>query len=125
MTMNAWPSETWRTVASLIMLVALLAWESFAPFFSQFTRASGERVRHGLRNLALGGLNAALNGLICVSLWWAVGHWARVHGFGLLNWLTLPVWAHIPIAFVLLDLWMYAWHRMNHRMAFLWRDSFF
>lgn len=92
-----------------------------APFFAQFASASAERARHALRNLALGGLNAALNGLICVGFWWAVAHWATLHGFGLLRWVQVPAWAHLLSAFILLDLWMYGWHRLNHRIPFLWR----
>jgi sterol desaturase/sphingolipid hydroxylase (fatty acid hydroxylase superfamily) len=119
--MNDWPPETYRTLAALVVLLLLLTWESIAPFFLQFARARADRTRHALRNLALGGLNALLNGVICVGLWWAVAHWAADHGFGLLRWFTLPAWPHWLSAFILLDLWMYGWHRLNHRMAFLWR----
>jgi sterol desaturase/sphingolipid hydroxylase (fatty acid hydroxylase superfamily) len=44
------------------------------------------------------------------------------HGLkGLLNWLTLPAWARLAGAFLLFDAWMYWWHRLNHRVPFLWR----
>lgn len=119
--MNNWPPETYRTLATVVVLLLLLTWESVAPFVLQFTRAPADRARHALRNLALGGLNAVLNGFICVGLWWAVAHWTALHGFGLLRWFTLPVWAHWLGAFLLLDLWMYLWHRLNHRIPFLWR----
>jgi sterol desaturase/sphingolipid hydroxylase (fatty acid hydroxylase superfamily) len=119
--MNGWSPETYRTTATLVVLVLLLTWESLAPFFLQFGRRPADRARHALRNLALGGLNAALNGLLCVGLWWAAAHWATAHGFGLLRLVSLPTWAHLLTAFVLLDLWMYGWHRMNHRNRFLWR----
>jgi sterol desaturase/sphingolipid hydroxylase (fatty acid hydroxylase superfamily) len=119
--MNTWPPETYRTVATLLMLGLLLTWESIAPFIVQFVRPARNRTRHGLRNLALGGLNAALNGFVCVGLWLAVTHWAAKHDFGLFHWMPLPTWAHVASAFVLLDLWMYGWHRMNHRIGFFWR----
>ena len=121
MAMNNWPPETYRTLATVVVLLILLTWESVAPFFIQFTRKPADRARHGLRNLALGGLNAALNGLVCVGLWLAVAHWAEQHRFGLFHWVKLPAWAHLPGAFILLDFWMYGWHRMNHRIPFLWR----
>ncbi len=41
--------------------------------------------------------------------------------FGLLGWLTLPPLAEAVLAFLLLDLSFYWWHRVNHRVAFLWR----
>jgi sterol desaturase/sphingolipid hydroxylase (fatty acid hydroxylase superfamily) len=119
--MSNWPAESYRTLATVVVLGVLLIWESFAPFIVSFARAPQERARHALRNLALGGLNAALNGFVCVGFWWAVAHWAQEHEFGLLRWIELPGWARMAIAFVLLDLWMYGWHRMNHRLRFLWR----
>ncbi|MGB3541654.1 sterol desaturase family protein, partial [Rubrivirga sp.] len=33
----------------------------------------------------------------------------------------LPLWVRIVAAFLLIDVWMYAWHRLNHRVPFLWR----
>jgi len=75
--MNNWPPETYRTLATVVGLLLLLTWESLAPFFIQFTRAPAVRARHALRNLGLGGLNAALNGLVCAGLWLAVAHWAE------------------------------------------------
>jgi sterol desaturase/sphingolipid hydroxylase (fatty acid hydroxylase superfamily) len=30
-------------------------------------------------------------------------------------------WIEVTLAFVLLDFWMYVWHRANHRVPFLWR----
>ena len=112
---------TARPAISATLLVGLLTWESFGPFFAFFVKASGARVRHGARNLTLGVVNAAVNGLACVGLWSTVAGWAGAHGFGLLRWLSLPPWANLVGVFVLVDLWMYAWHRLNHRVPFLWR----
>ena len=119
--MNDVSVETIRASASLFFLVLLLSWESFAPFFSFFTHAAAERVRHGLRNLGLGLVNAVLNAAICVGLWWAVARWTETHSFGLLHWLALSGWARLAGTFLLVDLWMYVWHRLNHRIPFLWR----
>src|SRR6185436_18044902 len=102
-------------------LLTLLAWESFAPFFPYFRSLPGGRLRHGLRNVALGVLNAALNSLMGVGLWWTAARWAEAHHFGVLRWLLLPGWADLVGAFLLMDLWMYVWHRMNHRIPFFWR----
>lgn len=110
-----------RPAVSVSLLVGLLIWESFAPFFAFFAQAPGERVRHGVRNLTLGAVNAAFSGLVCVGVWWAVSHWAEARGFGLLRWLGLSPWARLLGVFLLMDLWMYAWHRLNHRVPFLWR----
>ena len=41
--------------------------------------------------------------------------------FGLLGWLALPPLVEAVLAFLVLDLSFYWWHRANHRVAFLWR----
>lgn len=41
--------------------------------------------------------------------------------WGLLHLLTLPFWLQLVINILLVDLWMYFWHRLNHRLPFLWR----
>jgi sterol desaturase/sphingolipid hydroxylase (fatty acid hydroxylase superfamily) len=111
----------WRSVCSLALLVILLAWESLVPFFAWFAGKAGERVQHGCRNVALGVLNALITGLVFAALWWATAAWTRTHGFGVLPWLSLPGWARLAVAFLLFDAWMYWWHRLNHRLPFLWR----
>jgi sterol desaturase/sphingolipid hydroxylase (fatty acid hydroxylase superfamily) len=101
----------WRSLSAVTLLVLLLAWESTVPFFTCFAGRTGERVRHGLKNLVLGFLNSLLTGLGFAALWWTAAQWAQAHGFGLLNWLPLPPWARLPGAFLLFDAWMYCRHR--------------
>lgn len=111
----------WKGLSALSLLTLLLAWESFLPFFAHFAGHTSERVRHGLKNLALGVLNSLFIGLIFASLWWATAEWAQTHSFGMLNRLDMPDWARLGATFLLFDAWMYAWHRLNHRVPFLWR----
>ena len=40
--------------------------------------------------------------------------------FGLLRWVELPLLVNYIIGFVLLDFWMYCWHRANHGLGLLW-----
>jgi sterol desaturase/sphingolipid hydroxylase (fatty acid hydroxylase superfamily) len=110
-----------KTASSAIMLVLLLAWESWMPFFAYFVRAAGERTRHALKNVTLGIINAAVTGLLFVGLWWTVAAWAERQHFGLLHWMGVPAWARLAGAVLLFDAWMYWWHRLNHRIPFLWR----
>lgn len=113
--------EQIRTVAGLLVLTTLLAWESWKPYFTFFARASRARGQHLVRNLAIGLLNGALIAL-CFSLLWAkTASWSDAQNFGLLHRMPLPVWTHALAAILLLDLWTYAWHRANHRIPFLWR----
>jgi sterol desaturase/sphingolipid hydroxylase (fatty acid hydroxylase superfamily) len=101
------------------MLLALLLWETAHPFFP--FPIGRERIRHGFRNVALGILNAVVTSLVFVGLWWSASAWAEHHEFGLLHWLPLPTWAAWLLAILLLDAWTYYWHRINHRIPFLWR----
>jgi sterol desaturase/sphingolipid hydroxylase (fatty acid hydroxylase superfamily) len=108
-----------RPIFALLVLVALLAWETIHPFLPILS--GRERVRHGFRNVLLGILNAIVTTLIFVGLWWTAATWAENRSFGLLHWLTLPTWAGWLIAILLFDAWTYFWHRINHRIPFLWR----
>jgi sterol desaturase/sphingolipid hydroxylase (fatty acid hydroxylase superfamily) len=105
----------------LSLLALLLIWESLLPFSSYFVGSGRGRASHGLKNLVLGALNTVLTGLGFVALWWTTARWAQAHDVGLLNWLPLPGWVRLTAAFLLFDAWMYWWHRLNHRIPFLWR----
>ena len=43
------------------------------------------------------------------------------NGVGLLRWARVPAPFRAAIAFVLLDYSLWLWHRLNHRVPFLWR----
>ena len=119
MPVNSLPIAESRPWIALGVLLVLLVWESAAPFFP-FPKGRA-RARHGLRNVLLGGLNAVVTAALFIGLWWTATEWAEDHRFGLLHRMTLPAWSEWLIALLLLDLWTYAWHRMNHRIPFLWR----
>lgn len=48
-------------------------------------------------------------------------HWTQYKSFGLIHLVELPVWAKGAIAFLLMDLTFYYWHRATHRFPLLWR----
>ena len=110
----------WRPLLAVAGLVALLAWETAHPFFALFSRPA-DRARHGTLNLALGALNILVVALGFAAAWLAVTQWASAHGFGLMSWLGLGGASRAVLAVLLLDGWTYAWHRLNHRVPFLWR----
>ncbi|PAP75102.1 sterol desaturase family protein [Rubrivirga marina] len=112
--------QTTQAVAALAGLAALLLLESAHPFFELF-RARRERSRHLVRNLVLGAINSVIVAVVFAGLWVAAAVWAEARGLGLLNAVGLPPWAHALGAVLALDAWTYAWHRMNHRVPFLWR----
>jgi len=110
-----------RTPIALGFLVLLLAWESIHPFFNFFRDKTGERTRHAVRNLALGVFNILLVSAGFVLTWKVVATWAWNHNFGLLNWFGLGFWPRLIATVILMDLWTYAWHWINHRIPFFWR----
>ena len=42
-------------------------------------------------------------------------------GWGIVQWLELPLAASVLVSFLLMDYTLYVWHMLNHRVPFLWR----
>jgi sterol desaturase/sphingolipid hydroxylase (fatty acid hydroxylase superfamily) len=112
---------TLKSGVAFAALAALLWWESIAPFQSFFRNAQRGRVQHGVRNFVLGLINAACGAAAVATLWTATTSWTARHGFGVLNWLGTQGAARWIAMLLLFDVWMYWWHRANHRLAWLWR----
>jgi sterol desaturase/sphingolipid hydroxylase (fatty acid hydroxylase superfamily) len=110
-----------RLGTGVAWLFVLLWWETFSPFLPLFNDGWRKRSLHGLRNLVLALINSGLMALIFVGLWGASADWAERESFGLLNWLHGSAPGHALGAVVALDFWTYWWHRLNHRVPFLWR----
>jgi sterol desaturase/sphingolipid hydroxylase (fatty acid hydroxylase superfamily) len=76
-------------------------------------RAGWTRV---LRNAGLFVVNAGISPLIVVP----VSVWAAAHGLGWRpTW--FGGWSGLLFDLVLLDFWIYWWHRANHNISLLWR----
>ena len=110
-----------KSSVSLAVLVLLLVWETLAPFFRFFLGRWRERGLHAGRNFVVGTLNSVVVSTFIATVWLWVSNWTAGHQFGLFHWLHLPGWADLLGAILLLDVWMYKWHWMNHRFRFLWR----
>lgn len=97
--------------------VGVLLWiiEGFNPWFSHQKR----RTLHAKLNLSIAGLNLLIlfpSGiLMAFMLDWSRNAWP---GIGML---ALPPVAKAIVIILLIDLWMYLWHRLNHETSFLWR----
>ncbi|MEO5959553.1 MAG: sterol desaturase family protein [Opitutaceae bacterium] len=114
------PPPNPSAVVAVVFLAGLLLWETVQPYFPLFGRAT-ERTRHGALNLALGALNLLVVALVFAGAWLAVTQWATAHRFGVLHRLDLSPGPRAALAALLLDAWTYAWHRLNHRVPWLWR----
>ena len=64
------------------------------------------------RNLSLATMNFVLGPLVVIPL----SVYAQTHGAGL-----RPAWWNVALDLLVLDLWIYFWHRLNHVLPFLWR----
>lgn len=117
--MNEDPSlPTWtKPVALIVGLVALWTWESMSPFFE---RQQG-RWRHAGRNLFVALLNTVAIALLFGAATIGVAMWAESHRIGWLHRWEWPPVAKLIVAVLLLDGWLYLWHRANHAIPFLWR----
>lgn len=101
----------------IILLVLFWCWETWRPFFGQ----REGRVKHAVRNLTISIFNTTFLGLVFVSVTVMVAHWTEENQFGLLYLVGLDWAVTFGLALVMLDGWMYFWHRANHAIPFLWR----
>ncbi len=106
-----------RPVVPVVLLALFWCWETWRPFFGQ----REGRVRHAGHNLAIAPFNTVILGLAFGVVTATVAGWAEQHQYGLLNALGLEGPSRFVLALVLLDGWMYVWHRANHAFPLLWR----
>jgi sterol desaturase/sphingolipid hydroxylase (fatty acid hydroxylase superfamily) len=108
--------STYQLARSLGLAVAIalgLALEYWRPH---------ERLRPAWRtNFGLWAIDAVVLAAVCGACGWIVASWAAGRGLGLLPWLGGGRWLAVAIGILGLDAVSYAWHRANHRVAFLWR----
>ena len=106
-----------KMAAPVLLLAIFWCWETWQPFFGQ----TQGRVRHALHNLAVAISNTLILGLAFGALTVAVAGWTAESTVGLLNLVELPAAVRFALALILLDGWMYLWHRANHAVPLLWR----
>ncbi|NTV47237.1 MAG: sterol desaturase family protein [Chlorobiales bacterium] len=98
------------------IIAGLLLWilEGIVPFFLR----SRIRASHTALNLSIAILNLLIllpSSLLAASILSETNPiWPGIKSLG------LSFWAQTAIILILIDLWMYVWHRMNHRITFLW-----
>jgi len=98
------------------MLITLWVIESFIPYFSH----SSARKKLRRRNLVIDFIAFAVNGLLGVYVNELISFTAN-HQLGLLNWLHLPIAISLVAGMLLIDLWDYGFHQLQHRIPFFWR----
>ena len=109
-------SEYVRYLVAAGVLAALWTAESLVPMFE----ARRRRISHGAANFGLALINGMASYGAALSVLY-VTELSYTREFGLLHRLDMPEWLHGVLAIVLFDVWQYGWHRLNHRVPFLWR----
>jgi sterol desaturase/sphingolipid hydroxylase (fatty acid hydroxylase superfamily) len=112
---------TAKIAVSAAAFLIIFIMEGVLPHFEG--RAFRGRLRHSANNLGMGLANGLVIGLAAGLFALAAAEWSARHSFGLARSVTFPFY-DAPIKalmlFVLFDLWMYWWHRLNHRVRPLW-----
>jgi sterol desaturase/sphingolipid hydroxylase (fatty acid hydroxylase superfamily) len=106
-----------KRAVPVILLALFWCWETWKPCFGQ----PQDRWKHAVRNLAMALFNTLVLGLAFGALTIVVADWTETNQSGLLHALSLAGPVQFVLALVLLDGWMYLWHRANHAIPFLWR----
>jgi sterol desaturase/sphingolipid hydroxylase (fatty acid hydroxylase superfamily) len=106
----------WQPFLAVFVLLLFWTWESLAPFFSR--RA---RVKHAARNIVISLINGLVIAVVFAGVTILVADYTKQNRIGLLYWLGITGTALNVFAFLLLDAWMYWWHRLNHLVPLFWR----
>jgi len=103
-------------ITSAVVLASIILIETLFPFRKYF-----DRVKHFGKNAVFSLINAVITGVSSAVLNVGVFLWIEKNNIGLLQQFPMPAVVSAAIAFLLFDLWIYSWHRLNHVVPFLWR----
>ena len=106
-----------RLGAFLGVFAAIALWEALAPR----RRPAHRRLARWPHNLGLLAVDIITLRLLAPGVAIAVAIAGEANGWGLLNALSLPLWAAALVSVVLLDLAIYFQHVMFHAVPTLWR----
>lgn len=104
-------------LVSVFFIFFIFLLETLFPFRRDFVY----RFRHLFRNATLAVFNGLMTYFLFSVLFAEVFEWIDLNDFGLINCDNLPSMACPVLMFILFDMWMFFWHRINHEIRFLWR----
>jgi sterol desaturase/sphingolipid hydroxylase (fatty acid hydroxylase superfamily) len=100
----------------VVLALVIEQWRPAAPPPLSLAGYGGAWFRRWGRNLSLFALNGALSAVLVLPLTAAAAlasPWSRGT--------EISAWVWLPLDLVLLEFWIYWWHRANHEWRFLWR----
>ncbi|MES2775476.1 MAG: sterol desaturase family protein [Bacteroidota bacterium] len=103
----------------LIVMVSVFMLQYFAEHLFPQTKQNNKRPNEW-KNLQWGLLGWAVNFVPAIGLAKWI-QWVDTERLGLMNQFRFDLVIQSVIFLILMDLWMYWWHRMNHTVSFLWR----
>ncbi|HED06751.1 MAG TPA: sterol desaturase family protein [Ignavibacteria bacterium] len=109
--------EKWQPFIAIFLITFFLIWESFVPFLKQ----PKERITHGAKNIILAIINAIIIGVLFSGITLIVANYTEENNFGFVHLFNLSELQYSILAFIIMDMWNYTWHRINHGTSFLWR----
>lgn len=98
-------------------LVLIFVLEDVFPHY----QGRAARMRHAAPHVLTALMNGLLTRLVLAGVTIKTISWAGGRSLGRVLPLSLPAAAELVLVFLLFDIWMYFWHRANHRIGFLWR----
>lgn len=107
-----------KKIQALILLVVFVLQYFFEHIFPQKKKYNS--LKNEARNIAVGIFNAALL-FIPSRILVEIFSYTQEHHIGLLKLFPLSFAAEAVITFIIMDLAMYGWHRLNHTQSLLWR----
>lgn len=93
----------------------------FAETVLPSRESSVSKTRRWLNNIGLAFINVAFLQLLLTPLVMQVAAHATQQQYGVLNLIQAPRWMKIVDTIVLMDLFVYLWHILLHRVPVLWR----
>ncbi len=97
--------------------LVLFTIEHYAPYFKK----REHHLPHSLRNLVLATINTLISTLFFIFILKHILDWSEENQVGLFNYLNLDSVYIFLLAIILIDLWQYIWHRLNHQISWLWK----
>jgi len=88
---------------------------------SPLRRSVESKLTRNVRNLTIAGLSAFAVNIAQTAIAMRLAALVGEKKWGLLGLVSLPLWAEVVLAAVLLDYTLYVWHVLTHRVPWLWR----
>lgn len=111
--------ETLAALQPLLLIGLLTAMYSLELFIPYLAKPVNKR-RHDFHNFGISFLSFTVNGLLSGVVVYVVSCTAE-HGWGLLQYVSLPPVVDVVLGMLLIDFGSYCFHNAQHKAPFLWR----